>query len=283
LKKITENTYFCEPYLKYRHNGMFFFRISRYLKYLLFSRHRNGHGIHSPFVFDLISRIFRNKINPGIVSMVEGIRVKNISDKRIINVLDLGAGSDMMKSNSRKVSQIARYSAVPAKYGVLLSNLAAEFGKPVIIEFGTSFGISTMYLALADPSNHVCTLEGCRETTEIAAENFRAAGIGNVRLMNGAFDDLLPVLENEGIRPGLVFIDGNHRKEPLLRYFSRMAGMSSERTVIIIDDIHYSSEMEEAWKEIKKYDNVSVTIDLFRMGLVFFRKGMSHFDYVVRY
>lgn len=283
LKKMTENTYFCEPYLNYQHYRMFFFRALKYLKYLIISRHRKGHGIHSPFVYDLVSRVFRNKISPDIVLMVETIRKNNISDKRILNITDLGAGSELMKSNNRKVSEIARCSAVPARYGRLLSNMAAEFGTPAIIEFGTSLGISTMYLALGHPEIQVYTMEGCRETSAVAEDNFRAAGINNVELMNGSFDDLLPELTRRKINPGLVFIDGNHRKEPLLKYFSIMSDLSDGRIVFIIDDIHQSSEMEEAWSEIRNNAEVSVTVDLFRMGLVFLRKGMSRMNYVIRY
>jgi predicted O-methyltransferase YrrM len=262
---------------------MFFFRISRYLKHLLVSKNRRGFGIHSPFVFDLISRIFRNKIDPAVVLMIEEIRKSNITDKRIISVTDLGAGSEKMKSRLRKVSDIARYSAIPVKYGRLLSNMAAEFGAPAIVELGTSLGISTMYLALAAPGANVYTIEGCLETSEIARENFRIAGSRNIRIMNGAFDDMLPELIKEGISPGLVFIDGDHRKEPMLRYFSRIAEISNDKTVVILDDIHHSAQMEETWNEIRKDEKVSVTVDLLRMGVVFFRKGTSHHDYVVKY
>lgn len=262
---------------------MFFFRIFRYLKYLLISKHRKGHGIHSPFVFDLVSRIFRNKIDPGIVLMVENTRKKNRSDSRVINVRDLGAGSQTMKNSLRKVSDTARYSAIPERYGKLLANMASEFGKPAIVELGTSLGISTMYLALADPENDVFTIEGCPQTAGIAKENFKNAGIENISLMNGSFDEMFPQLEKEKIRPGLVFIDGDHRREPLLRYFSRMADLSDVRTVVIIDDIHHSPEMEEAWHEIRQNEKVTVTIDIYRMGFVFFRKGMSRYNYVLRY
>jgi len=262
---------------------MFFFRTLKYLKYLLFSRHSKGHGIHSPFVFDLVSGVFRNKIDPGIVLIIENIRKKLISDNRIINVLDLGAGPSMNKSSLRKVSDIVKYSAVPAKYGILLSNLATEFGKPAIVEFGTSMGISTMYLASGCREAPVYTMEGCPSISKLAGENFREAGLDNIRQMTGSFDDLLPELWNKVIRPGLVFIDGNHRKGPVVRYFSEMARISGKDTVIAIDDIHLSKEMENAWTIIKQYENTSFTIDLFRMGLVFFREGMDHIDYVIRY
>jgi predicted O-methyltransferase YrrM len=255
----------------------------RYVQYLISSRHRKGHGIHSPFVFNLVSGVFRNKIETNIVCSIEKIRKKLIADPRSIVVNDLGAGSSRMKTNLRKVSDITRYSAVPRKYGIFLSNMSEVFGKPMILEFGTSFGISTMYMAASSPDAVVYTMEGCRATSEIAAESFRGSGFTNIRLLNGSFDDLLPGIKSEKICPGLVFIDGNHQKEPVINYFNQVAEMSDNMTVVIIDDINSSREMTEAWSIIKNHRNVSFSVDIFRMGIVFFRKGMTRFNYVIRY
>jgi predicted O-methyltransferase YrrM len=262
---------------------MIFFRATRYLKYILLSGNRKGHGIHSPFVFDLVSRIFRNKIDKDIVFRIEKIRNKLNSDPRSIIVKDFGSGSQKMKTNLRKVSKIARYSAVPQKYGVLLFNLASEFGKPFIVEFGTSFGISTMYMAAACTDAIINTIEGCPATSEIAKENFKKAGIKNIEVFTGSFDEILPVIINSKNKPGLVFIDGDHRKEPVINYFKKMAEISDSKTVLIIDDIYYSKDMEEAWSEIKGNEKVSLTVDIFRMGIVFFREGINHKDYIIRY
>jgi predicted O-methyltransferase YrrM len=255
----------------------------RYIQYSLFSRHRKGHGIHSPFVFSLVSEVFRNKIDPDIVCSIEKIRKKLISDPRSIEVNDLGAGSAKMKTNIRKVSDIARYSAVPRKYGIFVSNMARAFGEPLIVEFGTSIGISTMYMASASGDTPVYTMEGCSATSSIAEENFREAGLTKIKLMNGPFEDLLSGIKSEKISPGLVFIDGNHRREPVINYFNQVAEMAESKTVVIIDDINSSREMAEAWSVIKDHGNVTFTIDIFRMGIAFFRKGMPRFHYVIRY
>lgn len=255
----------------------------KYVNYKLFSRYRKGHGLHSPFIFSLVSGIFRNKIDPDVVLTIERIRKKNLSDARSINVLDLGAGSSNMKNNTRRVSDIARYSPVPKKYGLLLARMAAEFGRPAVVEFGTSIGISTMYLASGCQDSVIYTMEGCPETAGLAMDNFNAAGLRNINLLNGPFDTLISEIQAMDLKPGLVYIDGDHREEPLLRYFSAMCDISAPETVIIIDDIHSSEEMESAWRRIRQSENVSVTIDIFRMGMVFFRRGLDHIDYIIRY
>lgn len=254
-----------------------------YLNYLAFSKHRRGHGIHSPFVFSLVSDVFRNKIDPDIVCTIEKTRLSLLQDARSINVKDLGSGSRVMKPKLRKVSDIARYSSVPKKYGLLLANMARTFGKSGILEFGTSLGISAMYMAASCPEAEMITMEGCPETSEIAKENFRKSGLNNLTTMTGSFDELLPVLRRKAFSPGLVFIDGNHRREPVLKYFNEVAEMSGKESVVIIDDIHLSRSMADAWNDIKKHEKVSSSVDVFRMGMVFFRSGMARYDYTVRY
>lgn len=262
---------------------MNFFLTRKYLKYIIMSRYKKGHGVHSPFVFDIVSRIFRNKIDPRIVNRIEKVRKRLLNDKKTIEVLDLGSGSEKMKSNYRKVSDIVRYSAVNKKYGVFLANLASEFGKNGVVEFGTSLGISTMYMAASVPDSIVYTIEGSHSVAHIAGENFSAAGFGNINLLTGSFSEMLPKITDSGIKPGFVFIDGNHRREPVLEYFNKMVEISDSDVVIVIDDINNSEEMAEAWKEIQNHKDVTCTIDIFRMGLVFLKHGLSRQRYVVRH
>ncbi|NMC39329.1 MAG: hypothetical protein GYA41_13500 [Bacteroidales bacterium] len=259
------------------------FTIARYARYLLRSGYRKGHGIHAPFLFDVISRIFENKIDPEIVFKAEAVRKKMENDTRLINFSDYGSGSKKMKSDLRKVSDIARNSSVPEKYCFLLSRLSSEFGKPLMVEFGTSLGISTMYLALSCPNASVYTMEGCLEASGIACNNFSEAGISNIKQLNGRFDDVLPEIIRLNVSPGLVFIDGNHRKIPTINYFNQVAGIAGNDTVLILDDINHNSEMTEAWDIITNDSRVSASIDIFRMGIVFFRKGITPGRYMVRY
>jgi predicted O-methyltransferase YrrM len=262
---------------------MILFRAIKYLKYALFSRHWRGYGIHSPFVFDLVTRVFNRRTDQVITSTVEKIRKKMISDKRKILVQDLGSGRGLLKTESRRVSYIARCSPVTPKYGMLLSNLAAEFGKPLIIELGTSIGISTMYMAASCEDAEVYTAEGCPAIAAIARQNFKEAGLKNIKIFEGPFDEVLPAFVNMDVKPGLVFIDGNHRKEPVINYFNQAAEISGSNSVIIIDDINYSKEMSEAWDEIKLHKKISVSIDICRMGILFFKEGITHKDYIIRY
>jgi len=262
---------------------MNFYNTKRAFEYFLFSHHRKGHGIHSPYIYKLVSEVFKNKTESSVVNKVERIRSDLKKCNQRIDFTDLGAGSLKLNSRIRSISDIAKYSSLRPRYASLLSRLAGLVNGKVIIELGTSLGISTMYMALAAPLSKIYTVEGCKEVADIAESNFELCGIRNVETVRGNFDDMLGLLLERTGQPGMVFIDGNHRKEPLLRYFHMLKGLSSNSSILVIDDIHYSRQMEEAWDEIKRSKDVSVTIDIFQMGMVFFRQGMSKQNYIIRY
>lgn len=255
----------------------------KYLEYSLFSSHSKGHGIHSPFVFNLINSVFRNKTSGDIVFRIEKIRKSMLSDKRIIEVNDMGAGSALMKGKHRRISDIAKYSSVPKKYGLLLSGLSSQYGKENIVELGTSLGISTLYLASGSGNARVHSFEGCSETSRVALSNFAEAGIGNIKQYNISFDEGLGRMDSAGISAGLIFIDGDHSRDSTLRYYDKAMNITDEDSVVIVDDIHINREMSEAWESIKGDGRVTCSIDINRMGLLFFRKGLTRRNYVIRY
>lgn len=257
--------------------------ITHFLKYSLFSGHSRGHGIHSPLIFDIVTRVLRNKIDPVVVFKAEELRKKMLGDQRTIDTHDYGAGHAGKKGGSRKVSEIARYSAIPAKYGELLARLAGEYGENGVLELGTSLGISTLYMALGNPDTAVKTIEGCPESAAIAKQNFAVAGAENVNLINSKFRPALEELKMTGFRPGLVFIDGDHQKESLLGNFREICSMTDDSALIAIDDIYLSSGMHEAWISIKDDRRVSATLDIFRLGLVLLRGNVARQHYMIRY
>jgi predicted O-methyltransferase YrrM len=261
---------------------MKFIQTIKYLKYILVSVNRKGHGIHSPFVFNLVSHVFRNKIDPDIVSNIEKVRKEMISGMRSAERNSTGAGSEIITNISVKVQDTARYSVIPRKYGVLLSNMAAEFGAPYILEVSTSPGVSTLYLA-SSVNTVVKTIENSPEAIEIAKKNFGVSGLKNIDILTGPPEEVLPVLFENEVKPGLVVITRYQHRNEIVKYFNQIADSSDNKTVIIIDNIHISGETEQAWREIKLNRKVSLTVDIFRMGIVFFRHGINHYDYIIRY
>ena len=262
---------------------MNFFLFSRSLCYYLFSRHYGGHGLHSPFVYSLVRDIFKNKTDRSIVSLVEKARRSYRTDKREIIVNDPGSGSFSMGSTRRKVSAIVRDEAVRPAYGKLLSRLAGIAQGRTIIELGTSLGIGTMYLALGARESKVVSVEACSSRAAICKGKLQQLGIDKVEVIVAGFDGVLEDILAKNNPPGLVYIDGNRRGEDIKRYMEAFAPFIDENTLVIINDIHYSRDMERVWQQLTKEPDVRVSIDILQFGLLFFRKGLSKQDFIIRY
>ncbi len=262
---------------------MLYHRLAGAIKYYVLSRHRKGHGIHSPFVFDFVNTVLRKDIPSDVKEIITGVRKNMAASNELIRVKDLGAGSQYMSSSHRRLSDISRRSTVRNRYGRILHNIAVKYNGKNILELGTSVGISTIFMALGAPASRIKSIEGCKQLAEVAKRNIANCNIDNIDIITGDFDSQLDDMRDLGFIPSMVFVDGNHRKEPLLKYFVFLKELLTTESVIIFDDINYSYEMNEAWNEIKSDLQVSLSIDIFQMGFVFFRKGMIKQDFVIRY
>lgn len=247
-------------------------------------RSGNAHAIHSPFVYDLYTRVIRSEATPApALETIEQVRRKLLRDSTEIEILDLGAGSRKNKSNHRKISEIARNAEKPSRFGRLFYRLTQFVNPGVIFELGTSLGLTTAYFASAAPEASLITFEGCPETARIARENFLRLGVTNITTVVGNIDDTLPVeLKNVERGVDMVFFDANHRYEPTVRYFEWARHYAHPGSVFIFDDIYWSEEMKRAWEYIKAQPEVTITIDLFWVGLVFFRKEQVKENFVLR-
>jgi predicted O-methyltransferase YrrM len=234
-----------------------------------------GHGIHSPFVFDFLTNVLQDKTKYDCYKKIEKIRTELLQNNSLIHVEDYGAGSSVISSNKRLVKGIARSSLKNKKFAQFFYRLVNYYKPQTIVELGTSFGITTSYMAFGNPLSTVYTLEGAEHIALIAQSNFEKLGLKNIQLIRGNFNQSLPLLLQEINKVDLVFVDGNHLKIPTLQYFTWLLEKSTEQSIFIFDDIHWSAEMEEAWKQIQNHARVTLTIDLFFVGLVFFNKDFK--------
>ncbi len=256
---------------------------------LRFLRHRirakSKFDLHSPFVYRIYSEILNDKTGYAEFKPIEKLRSRLLKDQGYIQMVDLGAGAGDIPWCHRivPVKKVIKKSCVQPAYGRFLFRMARHFRPAVMVELGTSLGMSTSYLALGNPQGQITTIEGCQEIASSARRNFEHLGLSNVHQVTGSFEDVLPGLLQTLGKVDLVFIDGNHRKYPSLQYFNQCLQHIHDDSVLILDDIHWSGAMEEAWKEIQDHPSVTVTIDLFRMGLVFFKEGLSKEDFILHF
>ena len=254
-------------------------RVLSYLKYLIRSIHL--HGIHSPFVFQFQQEILKNKIPFYCFDEIESIRAKLLLTPLEISVLDLGAGSKKGNSQKKKISQITRTSLKQAKYAQLLYRIVYQHQPQHILEIGSSLGITSSYLAKACPKSKIITLEGSPEIAKIAKINFEKLNLENINLIVGDFKDSLAPAIQQLDRLDFVYFDGNHQEQATLQYFNQCLEHASENSLFVFDDIYWSKGMEKAWSQIKKHPKVRVSIDLYEMGILFFKSNQEKQDFTI--
>lgn len=260
---------------------MVFNFISDYLKHRFTSKSR--HGTHSPFVYKLADEVIYDFKSKSEYDPIENQRKKLLNDGSLVTVTDLGAGSHLNKNRTKKVRQIAKNALKNPRLAQLIYRLAKANDPKHIIELGTCLGITTSYLAKSCPTADIVTIEGCPETAKVAYQNFRDLDLYNVELQVGNFDHLLPAVIAEQPQLDFVYIDGNHRKEATLNYFKWCLPKIHEGSLLIFDDIYWSEGMKEAWEEIKSNPQVTITIDLFWIGLVYFKKGQAKEHFKIKF
>jgi len=235
----------------------------------------NEHSLHSPFLFNFYTHTIKRNIDHEDFNAIEQLRTQLTQSQKKILVTQLGANSKVNNQKIRAVSDIARKGISPRNTSELLFKIIQEFDFTKIIELGTSLGINTLYMATKSTAV-VYTFEGCAETSLIAQANFKTIGYSNIKQITGDLNLSLPDFCSQySGKIDLAFIDANHQYEPTLTYFNLLLTISHSKSIIIIDDIYWSREMTSAWEKIKSHPQVTSTIDLYKLGIVFFRPELE--------
>lgn len=257
---------------------------AQYIKYRL--RSVSKFKVHSPFAYKIYTEVILNKAE-GSQPLIEKQRAWLLRQKNLMETTDFGAGAGAgkgdYKTRFRQARNITKHSSVSPKYGKLLYRLVAFVKPETILEIGTAMGISTMYMAKAAPESRIVSMEGCAVIAASAKDNFNKLSIKNIELAMGNFNQLLGKTVDKIERIDFALIDGNHRKDPTLKYFEQILDKLHPGSVVVVDDIHWSKGMLEAWNNIKANEKVSVSIDLFRAGILFFKEDIAKENHILRF
>ena len=251
----------------------------KFILHFLTAKNSHGFGVHSPYVFQFTNDVIYKRSTNTLFLSIEKIRSKLKRDTKYLDIVDFGTGINRKKS----IAEIASTSLKPAKYGQLLYRLSDFIKSRNTLELGTSFGLTTSYLATSSSTCRIVSLEGSQQIADIANENFSILDIKNIQIVVGNIDETLTKVVNEFNQFELVFIDANHRSTAVLKYFEMILSKVHSDSVLVIDDIYWSSDMEYAWKIIKDHPGVTSTIDLFQMGIVFFNSDLHKKHYKMRF
>jgi predicted O-methyltransferase YrrM len=258
--------------------------LRRFISFLMTAKSK--HGIHSPFVFDFVTKVLNNNTQYPAYNKIEEQRQRLLHNNNLIEIVDFGeaAGASGYITALKKVKDVAKRSAISHKQGQLLHRTIRHFKPEILLELGTSLGVSSMYQLSAASDSFYIGMEGCATTAAIAERNLEKFGDEtSYSLVIGNFDVMLPGVLEKLDKIDYAFIDGNHTYESTLKYFNDILPLLNKNSVVIFHDIHWSTGMEKAWLEIINHPAVTISIDIFHMGFVFFREGVTKQDFKVRF
>lgn len=237
-----------------------------------FKAKRKGHGIHSPFAYQLCEEVFYNPCAFYEFESLDVLRQDLLEDNRVLNIDDYGAGSTVFRNRQRKISAIAQKGISSKGQSELLFKLSNFLNCQTRVELGTSLGLNTLYLASVNKLGKVYSLEGSSELLEVARTLCKKRQLENcIQFVEGRFDDTFAGVLNSIPQLDLLYVDGNHTYEATLRYFRMALAKTHKNTVFVFDDIYWSTGMTKAWQEICNHPSVTLSIDAFYLGMVFFR------------
>ena len=241
------------------------------------------HSIHSPFIYELYTQIIKSEYPDPNFERIEKIRHKIIGDEREIVMNDLGAGSKYKNGDKRKIGDIAKQSLSPPKVSKLIYRLIKQNECEEVVELGTSLGINSLYMNSSYEKIRLNTFEGDERLANYAEKVFEMGDSKGIKLIKGDINKTLSNYLAFSRKIDLAYLDANHTHDATMRYFNMLAKKSHDDTIFIIGDIHWSSEMERAWKEIKNSPYITLSIDLFHVGIVFFKPDIARQHYILEF
>jgi predicted O-methyltransferase YrrM len=259
-------------------NSGLLFRIGTYLQYQW--KASGPDSIHSPFVFSFYSEVLNYPYQFSIFEKLEMARQDFLLDQSKVRFEDAGAGKGWV---DKRISEIASGSLMPFSKASLLFKLCRWLKPESVLELGTCLGLTTAYLASATNSE-VHTFEAALPLAERARKLWEVLGLDKIQLVEGKIENTLPnYLAQVNSPPDFVLIDANHRYAPTMENFYLLRDSMKEQGCLVFDDIYWSSEMAKAWKEIISDPAVTVSLDLYGFGIVFFRPMSSKENFVLRW
>ncbi len=257
-------------------------------KYIDYQYHATGgHGIHSPYLYRLYREVICGRQTTAALEEALAYRARlrcDTSEIRCVTSCETDSGSS--ENCVRRISDLVRKESCKVKTGKLLFRLVSHLQAVNVLELGTNLGVGTRFLAAGMQGGQLFTIEKSRAFLDVAHRDSDLPHGGNrpeISWVQERFGEVLPEVLAGIPSLDFVYFDGHHRYLPTLEYFGLCLEKANNRSVFAFDDIHWSAGMEKAWKEIAGHPRVSLSVDLFRTGLVFFSKELSRQHMVLRF
>lgn len=230
-------------------------QIISYLVFIFYSK--NQHGIHSPFVYNLVTKGF----------------YKRLSSQNLSLFFDY-------KKELKNEIKTSKYNEISKKKGKFIVKLIQYLPIKNILEIGTSYGTSTAAISCASKNLNITTLEKCEKVGGIANHLFKKYHLKNITLLVEDYQASIRSIKNKTF--DLIYLSKKHDELVTLDFFKSCLPFVNNNSVIVFENIHRSKEMERVWEKVKSHSKVSITMDTFQWGLVFFRKEQHKEHFTIR-
>lgn len=249
-----------------------FYRLYTYIRHSFRSIiSSKGYGVHSPFAFELVTDLINNNdVAYYAFDTIEKHRYQCYKDHSKIT---------LKNGKTFAISKLCRRSSSPDKDAQILFKLGIKMKSRSIIELGTFMGFGTAYLASISNKGQVISIDHDKTTIALAKKNLDAIGVRNVQLINNSIDSGLPTALNSLKQVDFIFFDGNHTYDATLNYFGMALPHINTNSVFVFHDIHWSKDMYKAWKAIAEHPKVTLSIERYNMGIVFFDSQYQKLHY----
>jgi hypothetical protein len=257
--------------------NQYWYRFHKFFTHYILAK--NEHSIHSPFVFNLYTEIIQ-AINFPFYLEIETHYYKLLNDTTIIKNDNPGVGT---KKNSLPIGNLIGSSVKALPWRKLICRITAERKPQVIVELGTSAGITSAYLALTCKDAHIYTFEANPLLIAKAKKMFEEYQINNITIIEGNIDDTLAPFISSIDKIDVAYIDANHRYCATKHYYELLEKKCGEDSLLIIDDIYWSKEMTKAWNEIRQAPSISIDIDLWQIGLLYIKPNQHKESFKLKF
>lgn len=256
----------------------YLFPFFAYFKYWLVNEDK--YAIQSPLIFNLYIGLLNFVKESSQKDLdLEQIRTYLLNDHESIHIDDFGAGSKKLKNALRKTSSVTKFSTSPRKYSRLYQYFCSCTPAEIVLELGTCVGINTRYLSRST-KGQLLTFEGSQSLWEKAQKNDIPI---NTQYLLGNIIETLPKKLKEIKKVDFVLVDATHNLKSSIFYFESILPFIQDSSIIAIADIHWSKEMNTAWKKIKSHPMVTVSLDFYECGILIFDKKYTKASYILHY
>lgn len=226
--------------------------------------------LHSPLAFEWATEVLEDDRYYYFFKDIELLRRVLKGNRRPHVHQDFGSGKSGLRSNRRILQRAA---ATPEK-GRFLFRMTRRRQPATLLEIGVSLGIGALYLHNAVRKSRYIGLEGCPDCAQTARDNLFRFQLCNADILTGDFAETLPrALKTLGT-VDTVYFDGNHNGAATIDYFEKCIPFATDQSVFIFDDIYWSADMTAAWERIRADERVTLSIDCFDFGILFFEPAV---------